>query len=45
MLVGILCLLVVLLDAFQTVILPRRAAGRLRRKCAIFDREQEERKT
>jgi hypothetical protein len=30
MLVGILCLLVVLLDAFQTVILPRRAAGRLR---------------
>jgi hypothetical protein len=30
MLAGILCLLVVLLDAFQTVILPRRAAGRLR---------------
>src|SRR5579863_10449539 len=30
MLVGILCVLVVLLDAFQTVILPRRAAGRLR---------------
>jgi hypothetical protein len=30
MLVGILCLLIVLLDAFQTVILPRRAAGRLR---------------
>ncbi len=27
---GILCLLVVLLDAFQTIILPRRAAGRLR---------------
>jgi hypothetical protein len=30
MLLGILCLLVVLLDAFQTIILPRRAAGRLR---------------
>jgi len=30
MLSGILCLLVVLLDAFQTIILPRRAAGRLR---------------
>ncbi|MGA8088069.1 MAG: potassium channel family protein [Terracidiphilus sp.] len=30
MLSGILCLMVVLLDAFQTVILPRRAAGRLR---------------
>lgn len=27
---GILCILIVLLDAFQTVILPRRAAGRLR---------------
>jgi hypothetical protein len=27
---GILCLAVVLLDAFQTIILPRRAAGRLR---------------
>jgi hypothetical protein len=30
MLIGILCLVVVLLDAFQTIILPRRAAGRLR---------------
>jgi Ion channel len=30
MLLGILCLLVVLLDSFQTIILPRRAAGRLR---------------
>lgn len=30
MICGILCILVVLLDAFQTVILPRRAAGRLR---------------
>lgn len=30
MLAGILCLLIVLLDAFQTIILPRRAAGRLR---------------
>ena len=30
MLLGVLCLLVVLLDAFQTIILPRRAAGRLR---------------
>ncbi len=30
MLLGIVCLLVVLLDAFQTIILPRRAAGRLR---------------
>jgi hypothetical protein len=30
LLLGILCLLVVLLDAFQTIILPRRAAGRLR---------------
>jgi len=30
MIVGILCIVVVLLDAFQTVILPRRAAGRLR---------------
>ena len=30
MLTGILCLIVVLLDAFQTIILPRRAAGRLR---------------
>lgn len=30
MLLGILCVLVVLLDAFQTIILPRRAAGRLR---------------
>lgn len=28
--IGILCILIVLLDAFQTVILPRRAAGRLR---------------
>ena len=28
--VGALCILIVLLDAFQTVILPRRAAGRLR---------------
>ena len=28
--VGVLCILIVLLDAFQTVILPRRAAGRLR---------------
>lgn len=27
---GIICILTVLLDAFQTVILPRRAAGRLR---------------
>lgn len=27
---GILCIAVVLLDAFQTIILPRRAAGRLR---------------
>lgn len=27
---GILCLLTVLLDAFQTIILPRRAAGRFR---------------
>lgn len=27
---GILCVLVVLLDAFQTIILPRRAAGHLR---------------
>jgi hypothetical protein len=30
MVCGILCILVVLLDAFQTIILPRRAAGRLR---------------
>jgi len=30
LLAGILCLLIVLLDAFQTIILPRRAAGRLR---------------
>jgi len=30
MLAGIVCLLIVLLDAFQTIILPRRAAGRLR---------------
>jgi hypothetical protein len=30
MLAGILCILIVLLDAFQTIILPRRAAGRLR---------------
>jgi hypothetical protein len=30
MLLGILCIFVVLLDAFQTIILPRRAAGRLR---------------
>jgi len=28
--VGIICILIVLLDAFQTVILPRRAAGSLR---------------
>jgi hypothetical protein len=28
--VGIVCVLTVLLDAFQTIILPRRAAGRLR---------------
>jgi hypothetical protein len=27
---GVLCVLIVLLDAFQTIILPRRAAGRLR---------------
>jgi hypothetical protein len=27
---GVLCLLIVLLDAFQTIILPRRAVGRLR---------------
>ena len=27
---GIICIVIVLLDAFQTVILPRRAAGRLR---------------
>jgi hypothetical protein len=30
LLAGILCVLIVLLDAFQTIILPRRAAGRLR---------------
>lgn len=30
MICGILCVLIVLLDAFQTIILPRRAAGRLR---------------
>ena len=30
MISGILCVLVVLLDAFQTIILPRRATGRLR---------------
>jgi hypothetical protein len=30
MICGILCVLVVLLDAFQTIILPRRASGRLR---------------
>lgn len=30
MLAGVLCILIVLLDAFQTIILPRRAAGRLR---------------
>jgi hypothetical protein len=30
MLAGVLCLVIVLLDAFQTIILPRRAAGRLR---------------
>lgn len=30
MIAGILCIVVVLLDAFQTIILPRRAAGRLR---------------
>src|ERR1700757_5543852 len=30
MLAGVVCLLIVLLDAFQTIILPRRAAGRLR---------------
>jgi len=28
--VGVVCVLVVLLDAFQTIILPRRAGGRLR---------------
>ena len=28
--VGVLCLLIVLLDAFQTIILPRRASGRFR---------------
>ena len=28
--VGVLCLLIVLLDAFQTIILPRRATGRFR---------------
>src|SRR5437763_9100356 len=27
---GIVCLVVVLLDAFQTIILPRRASGRFR---------------
>ena len=27
---GVLCLIVVLLDAFQTIILPRRASGRFR---------------
>src|SRR5438045_1418788 len=27
---GIICLVVVLLDAFQTIILPRRATGRFR---------------
>ena len=26
---GILCLVIVLLDAFQTIILPRRAAGHI----------------
>lgn len=30
MLAGVLCIVIVLLDAFQTIILPRRAAGRLR---------------
>src|SRR5258708_7771311 len=30
MIAGTLCLVIVLLDAFQTIILPRRAAGRLR---------------
>ena len=30
MVAGVLCVLIVLLDAFQTIILPRRAAGRLR---------------
>src|SRR5690348_16859692 len=30
LLAGALCIVVVLLDAFQTIILPRRAAGRLR---------------
>lgn len=30
MICGILCVVIVLLDAFQTIILPRRAAGRLR---------------
>lgn len=30
MICGILCVLIVLLDAFQTIILPRRAAGHLR---------------
>lgn len=27
---GLVCLLIVLLDAFQTIILPRRASGRFR---------------
>ena len=30
LLAGILCVLFVLLDAFQTIILPRRATGRFR---------------
>ena len=30
LLAGIVCLFVVLLDAFQTIILPRRASGRFR---------------
>ena len=30
MISGIVCLLAVLLDAFQTIILPRRATGRFR---------------
>jgi len=30
LIVGILCIFAVLLDAFQTIILPRRASGRFR---------------
>jgi Ion channel len=36
MVAGILCVLIVLLDAFQTIILPRRAAGRLRLTRAFY---------